>query len=428
VTSRVDYADANRDTEADARNAAEARRDDPTPDSTRADAARGQRRVLMLLGNAFDPDVRVYSEARSLVAAGYSVRILAWDRDRRLPTTDVIDGIDVERIRVRSTHGRGAVQAYYTGLVSLAMVTRAARLTFDVIHAHDMDTLSAGYLIALRTGKPLIYDSHEDYAGMLHGTIPGWMEHVIRRLETILVRRIDLLITVGETLRRQFEARGCRQCLVIGNWKRLSEYRPDAEVRRRVRRELAIPDNAVVVVYIANLGRERRIAELLEAVRDRPDVHLVIGGTGFQEQAVRHAATASRNIHYLGFVKPGDVPAYTVASDVVYYGFDVTNPNARYSAPNKLFEALAAGCCIVSGHFGEIQHVVAEYDCGILVDHFTVGQLGRALDACRDPQRLSRWKQNAARAGAERYSWERAEQLLLLAYQHMLRTSTAPVS
>jgi glycosyltransferase involved in cell wall biosynthesis len=413
--------------EVDAHNATEVPRDEQPPASAHVhDAPRGGPRVLMLLGNAFDPDVRVYSEARSLVAAGYSVRILAWDRDRRLPVADVVDGIDVERIRVRSTHGRGAAQAYYTGLVSLAMVARAARHTFDVVHAHDMDTLPAGYLVSLRSGKPLIYDSHEDYAGMLHGTIPGWMEHAIRRLETVLVRRTDLLITVGETLRRQFEVRGCRQCLVIGNWKRLSEYCPDADVRRRVRRELEIPEDAVVVAYIANLGRERRIAELLEAVRDRPDVHLVIGGTGFQEQAVRQAAAASRNIHYVGFVKPGDVPAYTVASDVIYYGFDVTNPNARYSAPNKLFEALAAGCCIISGHFGEIQHVVAEYDCGILVDDFTVDQLGRALDACRDPQRLSHWKQNAGRAGREHYSWERAEELLLLAYRNLLRTSSAP--
>jgi glycosyltransferase involved in cell wall biosynthesis len=419
--------DASRSTKVDAGTAAAVPRDETAPDFARApDAPRGQRRVLMLLGNAFDPDVRVYSEARSLVAAGYSVRILAWDRDRRLPTTDVIDGIDVERIRVRSTHGRGAVQAYYTGLVSLAMVARAARLNFDLVHAHDMDMLPAAYVIARRSRKPLIYDSHEDYAGMLHGTIPPWMENAIRRLETVLVRRIDLVITVGETLRRQFEARSCRQSLVIGNWKRLSEYRPDAGLRRRIRRDLAIPENAVIVTYIANLGRERRIAELLEAVRDRRDVHLVIGGTGFQEQAVRQAAAASRNIHYVGFVKPGDVPGYTVASDVIYYGFDVTNPTARDSAPNKLFEALAAGCCIISGHFGEIQHVVAEYDCGILVEDFTVDQLARALDACSDPQRLSRWKQNAARAGAERYSWERAEQLLLHAYKDLLGTMPAP--
>ena len=421
MTSGLDYADAGRRTDDDARNVAEAPRDGRTPDSTPGrDAARGERRVLMLLGNAFDPDVRVYSEARSLVAAGYSVRILAWDRDCRLPIIESVDGIDVERIRVRSTHGRGAVQAYYTGLVSFAMIARAARRSFDVVHAHDMDTLPAAYVISRRSGKPLIYDSHEDYAGMLHGTIPGWMEQAIRRLETMLVRRIDLLITVGETLRRQFEARGCQRCVVIGNWKRLSEYRPDVDVRRRVRRELGIPEQAVVVAYIANLGRERRIAELLEAVCDRPDVHLVVGGTGFQQQAVREAAAASRNIHYLGFVRPDDVPAYTVASDVVYYGFDVTNPNARYSAPNKLFEALAAGCCVVSGHFGEIQHVVAEYDCGILVDEFTVGQLMQAIDACRDPQQLSRWKCNAARAASERYSWERAEQLLLGAYARLV--------
>ena len=159
---------------------------------------------------------------------------------------------------------------------------------------------------------------------------------------------------------------------------------------------------------------------MLEAVRIRPDIHLVVGGTGFQEPAVKKAAATSNNIHYLGFVNPPDVPGYTIASDVIYYGFDVTNPNARYSAPNKLFEALAGGCCIISGHFGEIQHIVARHDCGILVDDFSVDQLTRALDACLDPQRLLRWKQNAAHAGREHYNWERAEQLLIGAYANLV--------
>jgi len=51
----------------------------------------------------------------------------------------------------------------------------------------------------------------------------------------------------------------------------------------------------------------------------------------------------------------------------VYYGFDPNNPNARFSAPNKLFEALAAGKPLVTGDFGEIGEVVRESECGVIL-------------------------------------------------------------
>ena len=69
-----------------------------------------RKRVLMLLTNAFEPDPRVHQEAISLVENGYDVTILCWDRDRKFPPEEVIDGIKIERIYVRSTHGRGSTQ------------------------------------------------------------------------------------------------------------------------------------------------------------------------------------------------------------------------------------------------------------------------------------------------------------------------------
>ena len=43
-------------------------------------------------------------------------------------------------------------------------------------------------------------------------------------LENFLIRRIDLLITVGEKLRQHFAERGARRSVVVGNWKRLEEF------------------------------------------------------------------------------------------------------------------------------------------------------------------------------------------------------------
>lgn len=381
--------------------------------------------ALMLLSNAFDADPRVYSEARALVEAGLRVVIVAWDRDRKCPAREVVDGIEVVRVFPRSTHGRGVGQALVMPRVLASMVAAGLGVRFDSVQAHDFDTLPAAYVLSRLKRKPLLYDSHEDYAGMLHGNIPARLESLIRHVEAWLVRRTDVVLTVGETLRQEFVRRGARQCVVVGNWKNLSEFRLPGEVRAAVRAELGIPSDALVIGFIANLGRERYIAELLEAVHCRPSVHLIIGGNGPMAELAYAAAQEFPNIHYLGFVPPRQVSRFTAATDVSYYAFNTSSPNAVYSAPNKLFEALAAGCALLSGHFGEIGKIVEQEQCGVLVPDFSVASIVAALDECRCGGLLSAWKERAARAGAERYNWEEARKKLLRVYQDVLQTPVA---
>src|SRR4051812_101005 len=102
-------------------------------------------RVLMLLSNCFNPDPRVHSEARSLVQNGYEVLVLAWDRERQRPVQEVVDDILIKRIRLRSVHNRGTTQAFYIAAANAIMLFRGLRYRFDVVHAHDFDTLPAAH-------------------------------------------------------------------------------------------------------------------------------------------------------------------------------------------------------------------------------------------------------------------------------------------
>jgi glycosyltransferase involved in cell wall biosynthesis len=125
-------------------------------------------------------------------------------------------------------------------------------------------------------------------------------------------------------------------------------------------------------------------------------------------------------VHFLGFVPPHRIPRYTIASDVVYYGFEIDHPNARYSAPNKLFEALATGLPVISADFGEIGRIIRENDCGILLEKFSEENILRSLDLCGDAQKIHKWKENAATIGRTKYNWSHAEATLLAAYKTLL--------
>jgi len=167
--------------------------------------------VLMLLTNAYDPDPRVRQEALALIGMGCRVRLLAWDRDLRSAPVQVMEGVEIERVFLASAHGRGTTQLFFYAWLYLKMLWRGLRTSFDVVHCHDLDTLPLGFLMGKLKRKPIVYDAHESFPDMLDGSVHPAVRRGLVHLENFLIRRVDLLITVGEKLRRHFEERGpCR--------------------------------------------------------------------------------------------------------------------------------------------------------------------------------------------------------------------------
>ena len=356
--------------------------------------------VLMLLTNAYDPDPRVRQEAVSLIGMGCRVRMLAWDRERKAPETQNMEGVEVRRVFLASQHGRGTTQIFFYAWLYVKMVWLGLRTSFDVVHCHDLDTLPLGFVLGKLKRKPIVYDAHESFPDMLEGSVQKPVQHGLVRLENFLIRRIDLLITVGEKLRRHFAERSARRSVVVGNWKRVAEFsRTDAQ-NQEVRQRLGVPADALLVVCVTQLLKDRKIEELLQAADECTNVHVIIGGKGVLQGLVERAALANPRIHYVGFASGKQIADYTCAGDVIYYGFDPENPNARYSAPNKLFEGLAAGRPLVTGDFGEIAEVVREAECGIVLPRYSVEEISKAFKTLENRRRSAiGWRPTPARRG-----------------------------
>ena len=138
---------------------------------TPASPAAAQPTVLMLLTNAYDPDPRVRQEALALIKIGCRVRLLAWDRDCKSPAHEVMEGVEVERVRLASSHGRGTTQVFFYAALYLRMFWRGWRVPFDAVHCHDLDTLPLGFLLGKLKRKPIVYDAHESFLEMFEGRV-----------------------------------------------------------------------------------------------------------------------------------------------------------------------------------------------------------------------------------------------------------------
>jgi glycosyltransferase involved in cell wall biosynthesis len=384
--------------------------------------------VLMLLTNAYDPDPRVRQEALALIGMGCRVRLLAWDRDLKAPATALMEGVEVERVYLSSAHGRGTTQIFFYVWLYLKMLWRGLRTQFDVVHCHDLDTLPLGFILGKLKRKPIVYDAHESFPDMLEGNVHPAVRRGLSHLENFFIRRIDLLITVGEKLRRHFAERGARHSIVVGNWKRLGDFSRTERQNREVRRRLGVPDSALAVVCITQLLKDRKIEELLAAAEESPDVYVILGGKGVLEDRIVQVATVNPRILFVGFVSGKQIADYTCAADVVYYGFDPDNPNARFSAPNKLYEALAAGRPLIAGDFGEIADVVREAECGIVLPTYSAGEIRKALDALANRGARDFMAANARRFGADFLNWEKGEEILHREYSRFLPGLREPSS
>lgn len=122
------------------------------------------KKVKMILTNSFDPDVRVYKEAKYLVAKGYDVEILCWDRENEYKDKDVevIDGIRIKRFFPYARYGTGLKQlkAFYYFIIECREHLRNKK--YDYLHCHDLDGVLAGY-ISRKNKSKIIFDMHEFY-------------------------------------------------------------------------------------------------------------------------------------------------------------------------------------------------------------------------------------------------------------------------
>lgn len=375
------------------------------PAHCRADAA-PQPTVLMLLSNHYGPDPRVESEIGTLREHGYHVRLLCWDRDFDRPQVEHLDGLSIRRLRIRSTHRRGLTQAAYLARYWAAAVAESWSDSVQLVHAHDFDTWPAGWAAARTHGAPLVLDVHDSFSDMMVGHLPRAACRALIHAENWYLRRADAVVTVGSRLGEFLSGRGATRVVILPNCKRPAEYQADDAMRRAFRARMNMAADQWCLGYLSHLGSERPIPAMIEAVAADPRVLWVVGGDGYHAEAIAEAARRHANIRYLGYVAPREIPALTACFDAVFCGYDPRNPNARFSAPNKLFEALAAGRPLLTGNYGEVGDILRQHECGVTVEQFTPELLRSALDRLACPRFRAAAGERARGLGQRHCNWD----------------------
>ncbi len=379
-------------------------------------------KIVMLLSNAYNPDDRVRNEALALDHSKYDITILAWDRFLDKPQQEVIDGITIKRIRLKTGYGQGIGKFFIYFYVWILFFIQIVKLNPDIIHCHDFDTYLVGLFYAWFNKKTkVVFDAHENYYMMMKPLVSKAISRFIAHLEKEYTKYADLVIASCDANANHYREMSAKNTVVVGNWKDPNLYAFPSEQLQKKRIEIGA-NRRLIVTYIGSLTMDRNVLPLLQAIQERPWAFVIIGGTGGQESEIKQLCSGLSNAYYPGYVHPDDVPLFTSISDVIYYGLDSTDVYAPYNAPNKLFEALAAGKSIIAGDLGgELSNIVNTEGCGILISRLNSNTIGEALDKIENSELRKTMEQNSKNAGNFQYNWKLASIKLREAYQELLQ-------
>jgi glycosyltransferase involved in cell wall biosynthesis len=248
------------------------------------------------------------------------------------------------------------------------------------------------------------------YLDYCHIEIEQWQNGGYPRASVSYNALLDLAVVSSQHLRKWMITRGgdpdrievCYTNIDPRGWE------PDLQVRRRVRQELSIPNDARVILFAGRLCEQKQPKIMAQVMRrlheQRVEFTALVVGDGedraWLEQFIReHDLQAS--VKLLGATPYSRLPKLMWASDIFFL------PSQWEGIALSLFQAMASGLVIVGADVGG-QHELVESDCGILLprsDEATeVLRYTETLEQLlRDPARCVAFAKRARQRIAKRY-------------------------
>jgi glycosyltransferase involved in cell wall biosynthesis len=296
----------------------------------------------------------------------------------------LLDGVRAEGFRVIAIPfvRRLSPLAHVRAFRSLVAILRAEKP--DIVHGHMPISGFLARIAAQVAGVPTVaYTCH----GFLFNHVSSSLSH--RALSFIMewtaARVTDVFMTVSEAEARDARRLGIsRRAVAVRNGRDPAIFRPDPAARTRMRTELGVPPDRVVVIAVSRLVWHKGYPELAAAMRSVPEAELWVVGERLESDrgadmiALLRTAGLGFRLRILGYRE--DIPALLAAADIFAL------PSRFEGLPMSVIEAMLTGLPVVAtnvrGPDEQVEHEVT----GLKVPAGDAAALGSALTRlARDP-------------------------------------------
>ena len=220
----------------------------------------------------------------------------------------------------------------------------------------------------------------------------GGLRTGLRRLFLRWVyRHVDVALYVGENNRAYFEAHGLsdEQLTWVPHAVENQRFKNVPDAGRKAlqwRRELGIPDDAVVILFAGKFESKKAPDTLLDAFLkcDNTKAHFALAGSGPMEEELRGRAGGRPEVHFLGFQNQSRMPVVYRLGDV--FVLPSRGPGETWGL--AVNEAMACGRpVVVSDRVGCAPDLVGR-ETGFVIPAGDTGALRRRLETLVDDEEL----------------------------------------
>ncbi|MFD2923010.1 glycosyltransferase family 4 protein [Halobacillus naozhouensis] len=351
-------------------------------------------------------DTRItLKECRSLVEDNYEVHLIA-------PNTKETEfnGINVHGITNPYKGRINRVKKF-----SKEVYLKALEIDADVYHFHDPELIPIGLKLK-KQKKVVIYDIHEDVPKQILSKT--WIKKPLRKFISVLfkkyenksVRKFNALITATPNINERFIKLNSKS-INVNNYPILSELHT-LNSNKKI--------NEPYVTYIGAISKNRGIETMVSAM-DLVTNKLYLGGKFASLKEYENVVKKSgwRKVIYLNQLERNevkDVLNKSIAGLVLFY----PEPNHINAQPNKMFEYMSAGVCVIGSDFPLWREIIEGNECGICVNPLNNEEVAKAIQWVIDnPAEAIRMGENGRKAIESKYNWEYESQKLLRLYKEL---------
>lgn len=385
-------------------------------------------RIMMIAPTPYFSDrgchVRIFEEARALIARGHQVRIVTYHLGRDLEPVPVDRTCSMPWYAKREA-GPSWHKLYLDLFLFIKAVVVARHYRPHVIHAHLHEGALIGWFVARLRKIPLLFDYQGSLSGesLSHGFYQNGS--LLHRFFKVVEKKInglaDLIITSSTP--------GLRDLIRLWHQpkERVVAFPDGVDTtvfkrfsQREGRQKLGLDDQVPVVVYLGLLNRYQGVDLLLDAAKllilQGRNFHLVV--MGYPDAEYRKKAeelNIASFVTFTGQVAYADAPLLLTAGDLA-----VSPKISDTEANGKLLNYMACGLPVVAFDTPVNRELLG--DGGIYAAYGDAEDLARCLAlALADRNLLHQQGKQMRERAVELHGWENRVQLLESYYHRLLK-------
>lgn len=331
-----------------------------------------KKRIILLRSTSIKTDSRIQKESKTFIDLGYDVQLIGWDRENNFKRKESLNGVPVDFFKKSATYAGGMKNLLKMGIFQIYLFFKLFqyRKKYDIVFACDLDTGITARIFSKMFNKKLVYDIYDYYIESHY--LSKLLKKIMEKQEIKTINNADVTIICTEQRKLQISKANPKKLVVIHN---------SPQIPMNLDKMPRISNTATKkkkIVYVGILQDDRLLLEVANAVKDGSKFELHIGGFGKYEEYFKDLSNKYENIYFYGPMSYDNVIKLESECDILFATYNPSIPNHKYSAPNKLYEAMALGKPIIVCKNTGIDKLVKKNNLGAVINYDVVDFVEKA--------------------------------------------------